>query len=68
MNVVEIYLQPDRYNPRIKATIAGAWMAVCDNGDEFPICPSYKAGDADGARAILKKQNGVGYVVFNIKG
>jgi hypothetical protein len=58
MNIVEIYLQADRYNPRIKATIAGAWMAVCDNGDEFPVCRDYEAKNEAEVRAILNSQKG----------
>jgi hypothetical protein len=52
MKIVEIYLQPERYNPRIKATVSGAWMAVLANGDEFPICADYQAKSADHAKLI----------------
>lgn len=53
MNVIEIYKQEARYNPRIRATVGGAWMAVCDNGDEFPVCRDYEAKNEAEVRAIL---------------
>jgi hypothetical protein len=53
MKVTEIYLQPERYNARIKATVPGAWMAVYENGYEFPVCPDYKASSEAQARQIL---------------
>ena len=56
MQVTEIYKQEPRYNPRIKATVGGAWMAVLANGDEFPICADYQAANATQARAKLPKQ------------
>ena len=56
MQVKEIYKQEARYNSRIKATVGGAWMAVLDNGDEFPICADYQAADETQARAKLPKQ------------
>ena len=55
MKIVEIYLQPERYNPRIKATVSGAWMAVLANGDEFPICADYQAKSADHAKLIYQE-------------
>lgn len=56
MNVVEIYKQETRYNPRIRATVGGAWMAVCDNGDEFPVCRDYEAKNESEVRAILNSR------------
>lgn len=56
MQVTEIYKQEPRYNPRIKATVGGAWIAVLSNGDEFPICADYQAADATQARAKLPQQ------------
>jgi hypothetical protein len=41
--VVEIYLQRDFYNPRLRATIPGAWIAVYDNGDEVAVCAGHSA-------------------------
>ena len=34
VTVTEVYLQKERYNPRCRATIPGAWVAVIelDNG------------------------------------
>jgi hypothetical protein len=53
MKIIEIYKQKSRYNARIKATVGGAWMAVLENGDEFPICADYQAADATQAYAQL---------------
>jgi len=53
MKLLEIYLQPERYNARLRATVPGAWMAVYDNGYEVPICPDYKAANEDEALLIL---------------
>jgi len=55
MKLVEIYLQPERYNARIKATIPAWWVAVYDNGTEESICPDYAASNADKAKEILVK-------------
>jgi hypothetical protein len=53
MKLVEIYLQPERYNARVKATIPAWWIAVYDNGTEQSICPDYAAKDAEHAKSIL---------------
>jgi len=55
MKLVEIYLQPERYNPRIKATVSSWWIAVYDNGTEISICPDYDARNAEEAKQILIK-------------
>lgn len=41
--VVEVYLQRDFYNARLRATIPGAWIAVYDNGDEVAVCAGHSA-------------------------
>lgn len=53
MNVKEIYKQESRYNPRIRATVGGAWIAVLANGDEFPVCRDYEAKNEAEVREIL---------------
>ena len=53
MKLVEIYLDQERYNPRLKATIPGAWIAVYDNDQEEYICPDYQASNADQAKEYL---------------
>lgn len=53
MQVQEIYKQEARYNPRIKATVGGAWIAVLANGDEFPVCRDYEAKSEADVRAML---------------
>ncbi|MEI7757680.1 MAG: hypothetical protein WCI80_01415 [Bacteroidota bacterium] len=55
MKLIEIYKQEQRYNPRIKATVGGAWIGVLANGDEFPICADYQAKSADHARLIYQE-------------
>jgi hypothetical protein len=57
MKIQEIYKQEARYNPRIRATVGGAWMAVLSNGDEFPVCRDYEAKNEAEVRAILNSQN-----------
>jgi len=49
MNIVEIYLQPERYNARIRATVPGAWMAVRSDGNEYPVGSEYQFSSADQA-------------------
>jgi len=53
MQVKEIYKQEARYNPRIRANVGGAWMAVLANGDEFPVCRDYEAKSEADVRAML---------------
>lgn len=53
MNIVEVYLVPEKYNPRVRASIPGCWMAVRNDGNEFPICADYVANNADEALAIV---------------
>ena len=57
MNIVEIYLQPDRYNPRIRSSIPGAWMAVRSDGNEYPIGPSHAFENADEALNYINNLN-----------
>lgn len=56
MNILEIYLQPERYNPRIRATVPGSWMAVRSDGNEYPVCPDYAASNADDVFAIIRNR------------
>jgi len=53
-NIVEVYLQEERYNARVRATIPSTWIAVLDNGDEFPICRGHEASSPDEALAKYK--------------
>jgi len=53
-NIVEVYLQEERYNARVRATIPSTWIAVLDNGDEFPICRGHEALSPDEALAKYK--------------
>lgn len=55
IKVVEIYLDEERYNPRLRSMIPGAWMAVLENGDEFPICRDYEAANAEAAALIVER-------------
>lgn len=54
--IQEIYLQAEHYNPRIRATVSGAWIAVYDDGEECPVCPDYAADNASEVYALLKSQ------------
>jgi hypothetical protein len=54
MNAVrEIYLESERYNPRLRCTVPGAWVAEYDNGCTVAICPAHEAATADEARAVM---------------
>lgn len=55
MKLVEVYLEPERYNACIKATIPGAWIAVFDNGDEYPVCADYQAKNESEARKFVSE-------------
>lgn len=57
MTIVEVYLQQERYNARLRATIAPAWVAVDEYGDEHPICRGYEAKSAEEAKAIWDQYN-----------
>ena len=57
MNIVEIYLQAERYNARLRATIAPAWIAVDDYGDEHLICRGHEAKSTEEAKAIFESHN-----------
>lgn len=57
MNIVEIYLQPERYNPRVEATIPGCWMAVRSDGNEYPVGADYSFNNADEVLAYINNLN-----------
>ena len=57
MNIVEIYLQPERYNARIRATVPGAWMAVRSDGSEYPVGAQYSFSNADEVLAYINNLN-----------
>lgn len=57
MTIVEIYYQEERYNPRIRATIMPAWVAVDSHGNEHLICRGYEADSEEEARAIFESHN-----------
>lgn len=57
MNIVEVYLQPDRYNPRIRVSVPGAWMAVRSDGNEYPIGASYSFSSAEEALDYINSLN-----------
>ena len=53
MKLENIYLQAEFYNPRIKATVSGAWIAEFDNGQTMPICGEFEASTKEQACQIL---------------
>jgi hypothetical protein len=57
MTIVEVYLQQERYNARLRATIAPAWVAVDEDGIEYPICYPHEAKSAEEAKAIWDQYN-----------
>ncbi len=54
MKIREVYLDEERYNPRIRATVPAAWVAVYENGCTVSICRDYEAASADEARKIAE--------------
>lgn len=50
---IDIYLQQEFYNPRLKATISGAWIAEYENGQTIPICGEFEASTKEQACQIL---------------
>jgi len=56
MKIVEVYLQQEKFNPRLNCTISGAWVAVYANGIEVPICRDYEASDSKEALSILNQE------------
>ena len=57
MTIVEVYLQQERYNARLHATIAPAWVAVDEDGDEHLICRGHEAKNAEEAKIIWDQYN-----------
>jgi len=55
--IKEIYLKPEYYNPRLRATIPGAWIAVLEDDDWFAVCGDYQASNENEVREILKNRD-----------
>ena len=56
MQIVEIYCQVEKFNPRLNCTVPGAWIAVYANGIEVAICREYEASSSKEALSILNQQ------------
>ena len=54
--MIEIYLVPEFFNPRLNCTVPGAWIAEYPSGATVAICREYEARDAAAARTILEAQ------------
>lgn len=54
--IVEVYLKDEFYNPRVRATIPGAWIAVADNGLEVAICRPWEAKNEAEARKQIESR------------
>lgn len=54
--MIEIYLVPEAFNPRLDCTVPGAWIAEYPSGATVAICREHEARDADDARVILEAQ------------
>lgn len=50
---VDVYLQKEFYNPRVKAKIPGAWIAEFENGQSLPICGEYEVSSKEEAIQYL---------------
>jgi hypothetical protein len=53
MNITEVYLQEERFNPRLNCTIPAAWVAVYSNGAEVALCRDYEADTAAEALQLI---------------
>ncbi len=54
--LIEVYLKSEFYNPRVKATIPGAWIAVFDDGIEVAVCRAHEARTGAEAVALYEQQ------------
>lgn len=50
--IVDVYLKPERYNPRIRAIGRGAWVALYANGQEMSLCREYEAASSEAAMNV----------------
>ena len=51
MKIIEVYLQEEKFNPRLNCTVSGAWVAKYENGIEVAICRDYEASNSKEALA-----------------
>ena len=56
MKIIEVYLQEEKFNPRLNCTVSGAWVARYENGIEVAICRDYEASTSKEALAILNQE------------
>lgn len=54
MKIINVYLDAERYNPRIRATVPGAWIGEDAKGRTVVLCREY---DAPNAAEALKLFN-----------
>ena len=50
---VDVYLQKEFYNPRLRATISGAWIAEYENGQTHAICGEFEVSTKEEAIQYL---------------
>jgi hypothetical protein len=55
MKIIEVYLQEEKFNPRLNCTVSGAWVARYENGIEVAICRDYEASTSKEALSILNQ-------------
>lgn len=53
--VNEVYLKDEYYNPRLRATVPAAWIAVMSDGNEIAICREFEASDKEDAIRIFNQ-------------
>ena len=59
MKLSNIYLEEERYNPRVRATIPAVWVAEFECGSTLPICSKYEASNDAQAKAILLQRTDI---------
>ena len=60
----EIYLQQERYNLNLRATIPSSWICDSDYG-RFAICPDYAAKTPEQALEILNNRGEEQYILVS---
>ena len=61
MKVAHIYLDEERYNPRVRATIPAAWMVEFECGAILSICCKYDAANDIEAEKILMQRDDIDF-------
>ena len=50
--IVDAYLDEERYNPRIRATVPASWVVVFSDGQTCAVCDGWDASTKEQAIAL----------------